>query len=524
LKNVHLAISWLPTLEKELNTLKFHENFRLWLTSEPHTKFSSILLKSSLKVTFEAPPGIKKNLQRIYESWSPEYIAQGSPLRSQALFVLAWFHAIIQERRTFIPQGWSKFYEYGYGDLRASAELIDQICSANNASPEWITIHGLLENAIYGGRVDNDYDVRVLRAYLVLFFSNDVIGKEPKRFINKMKLPQTGDHKLFIDLINQLGDQDTPSLFFLPANIDRTVQRINSGKVISSLKVLNVTLEEGARFNREKWSSELAPLLSTWQKLTTTPSNLLEAKTVQKPNAVPTEVFVYMEHQKALNLVKTVNNSLQYITKVISGNALLTPQIAAIGNALLRGAVPDAWADIWEGPSDPYNWIGGLCSRAHALASWVDRANNGSLLQHPMDLSELFSPDTLLNALRQQTARITKVPVDRLKMISAPDMKLISSCKLPISVKGMLLQGCVFDGASKLQEVAPDGPTLAPLGNYCLGWVPADENDPYPAQNVVPTPIYYTSTREKYIGEVSLPCAGDRTKWVLAGVAICLCE
>lgn len=66
LKNLHLATSWLPVLEKELLTLAqsggVHDNFRLWLTTEPHQKFSPILLQGSLKITYEAPPGVKKNL------------------------------------------------------------------------------------------------------------------------------------------------------------------------------------------------------------------------------------------------------------------------------------------------------------------------------------------------------------------------------------------------------------------------------------------------------------------------------
>lgn len=44
LKNLHLVTSWLPTLEKELKLLTPHKQFRLWLTSEPHAKFPSILL------------------------------------------------------------------------------------------------------------------------------------------------------------------------------------------------------------------------------------------------------------------------------------------------------------------------------------------------------------------------------------------------------------------------------------------------------------------------------------------------
>lgn len=50
------------------------------------------------QVTFEAPPGLKKNLLRTYEAWSQEYIAEGTPLRAQLLFILAWFHAVVQVR------------------------------------------------------------------------------------------------------------------------------------------------------------------------------------------------------------------------------------------------------------------------------------------------------------------------------------------------------------------------------------------------------------------------------------------
>jgi hypothetical protein len=60
---------------------------------------------ASLKVTYEAPPGLKKNLQRTYEAWTPDFMAEGgSAMRAQLFFVLAWFHAIVQERRTFVPQ------------------------------------------------------------------------------------------------------------------------------------------------------------------------------------------------------------------------------------------------------------------------------------------------------------------------------------------------------------------------------------------------------------------------------------
>ena len=34
------------------------------------------------------------------------------------------------------------------------------------ADVDWKAVYGLMEDAIYGGRVDDPYDLRVLRAYL----------------------------------------------------------------------------------------------------------------------------------------------------------------------------------------------------------------------------------------------------------------------------------------------------------------------------------------------------------------------
>ena len=42
----------------------------------------------------------------------------------------------------------------------------------------WQFMHGLMENAIYGGRVDNIYDMRVLQSYLVQLFDNKLLTGE----------------------------------------------------------------------------------------------------------------------------------------------------------------------------------------------------------------------------------------------------------------------------------------------------------------------------------------------------------
>ena len=44
-----------------------------------------------------------------------------------------------------------------------------------SAKPQWEFMHGLMENAIYGGRVDNTFDMRVLISYLEQCFNDTAI-------------------------------------------------------------------------------------------------------------------------------------------------------------------------------------------------------------------------------------------------------------------------------------------------------------------------------------------------------------
>lgn len=50
--------------------------------------------------------------------------------------------------------------------------LID---AQKGAPPSWQKIYGLFENAIYGGRVDNEFDMRVLRAYMKEIFTQEIL-------------------------------------------------------------------------------------------------------------------------------------------------------------------------------------------------------------------------------------------------------------------------------------------------------------------------------------------------------------
>lgn len=51
--------------------------------------------------------------------------AQAPGERARLYFLLAWFHAVVQERLRYAPLGWSKKYEFNESDLRVACDTLD---------------------------------------------------------------------------------------------------------------------------------------------------------------------------------------------------------------------------------------------------------------------------------------------------------------------------------------------------------------------------------------------------------------
>lgn len=417
-KNLHLVVSWLPVLEKEFKALNAHANFRLWLTTEPHLKFPPILLETCHKVTYEAPPGIKKNLQRTYQGWSPQMFEQGTVFKARMYFVLAWFHAIVQERRTYIPQGWSKFYEFSYGDLKAGTTIIDLLIAENkDGRLKWETLYGLLESAIYGGRIDNELDLRVLRAYLEQYYNDEVFNSN-KKIAGMIALPDSRSIRDYLMLINKLPDTDSPNLFGLPLNIDRSVQRFNTSMVIEGMKRLQAGSSGNIKFDREKWSELLGPTVKLWKTLykQVKDKGVPQIKEKQLNSDDPIESFIFTEANNCFTTLEKIEQSIENINGVLSGTGLLTSAIQNEALTLITGDVPVKWTKIWEGPSNPNSWMKGFCKRAFNLKAWVHAVQQGNILGTQLNLADLFHPEIFLNAVRQLTARKVNVPIDNMKL------------------------------------------------------------------------------------------------------------
>jgi len=92
--------------------------------------------------------------------------------------------------------------------------------------------------------VDNVYDLRVLRAYLGMFFVDSLVGDDSggKEVIagTPLRMPSSPTYDALLKTVALLSDTDAPFVFSLPDNIERSLQRSSSQAVIKQLRVLSV--------------------------------------------------------------------------------------------------------------------------------------------------------------------------------------------------------------------------------------------------------------------------------------------
>jgi len=294
-------------------------------------------------------------------------------------------------------------------------DLSEMSVNCVSGPPQWDFMHGLMENAVYGGRMDNMFDMRVLQTCLRQCFDDKTIPGQagaPRRGGRKWEglpfgtIPVSTRIQDYQSVVSSLPETDRPSFFGLPANIERSSQRTISSRVISQLKVVTRRGDVEGKFDREAWAAELSPLLNLWKKLNQ--GSELISKRVSPPSDSidsPVLAFVALERYNAVRLAQTVHSNLAALNRVLRGTSLLTPSVQQLARALLKHEVPTSWCDLWEGPDDPTLYLRSVVGKALALGAWEERGRGGTLLQGALDLSELFHPNTFLNALRQQTAR-----------------------------------------------------------------------------------------------------------------------
>jgi dynein heavy chain len=135
-----------------------------------------------------------------------------------------------QERRKYGKLGWNVPYDFNETDFRISMALISTyLTKATQAGEEalpWGTLRYLIGEAMYGGRVSDSFDRRILTTYLEEYLGDFLFdAHRPFSLYSNGKdvdvaVPRRGAREVYVRALEGLPLVQSPEVFGLHANAD----------------------------------------------------------------------------------------------------------------------------------------------------------------------------------------------------------------------------------------------------------------------------------------------------------------
>jgi dynein heavy chain len=360
LQNCHLGLEFIDSMEEILLKLKAPDSncspdFRLFITTEPHAKFSIGLLHMATKVTNEPPKGLKAGLQRSYtvivDQDRLERI-ESATWRS-LLFALCFTHSVVQERRKFGPLGWCVPYEFNDGDLNATIMFLEKHLEFSTLS--FSTLQYMTAEVQYGGRVTDDLDRRLFSAYTEAWLSPSTLQNSfsfnPDHPINKIPdnfnyhIPNHIELEDFMNYIQKFPDIDSPEILGLHPNADLTFRFKEVNQLLDTI-VETQPKQSGASSGGK--TREDIVYQKCQELMITAPQDFIEDEYEERIQAlgsfsIPLNIFLYQEVQRLQAAIDRVKLTLNVVMQAIRGEVVVTSEVMDAINAIFDARVPRSW-------------------------------------------------------------------------------------------------------------------------------------------------------------------------------------
>jgi dynein heavy chain 1 len=523
LRNIHLCPTWLLTLEKKLYSVRdsCHKDFRLFLTSEIHPELPVNLIRQCDIFVFEPPSGVKASMLRSFEDAPSERVNRSPAERGRLYLLLAWFHAVVQERLRYVPIGWSKAYEFSQSDFKGACDVIDYWMDSigrgrAHLSPDaipWRAIKVILKESLYGGRVDNKFDQALMDALLDNVFcaeSYDVnfqLVHETETLT--IAAGKTKEH--FLEWIHSLPNTNTPLWLGLPSSAENMLLTDQGMRALRHLRQMqesygvdnasegseDVSMTFGNSPNdiRPAWIQTLHHKVEKW--LTILPQEAIsnEHETFGNP------VFRCLHREAKLGneLLLSIVSLLHDIVRVCSNTLKPTNHVRAAMQNLFKEKIPSYWVGVYSVPHDItlIQWLNDFAERLKQLRILVnlpaEEVLKSSLTSDGIWVGGLFSPEAFLTAARQVTASELNCSLDELDLV----ISIQNTYPGCFKVRGLHLEGMSWTSSG----FAITDSLHTNLAVSYLCWRPIKDMN---HQKLRKLPVYLNSKRQVILFEVSL--------------------
>ncbi|ERE76020.1 dynein heavy chain 8, axonemal [Cricetulus griseus] len=534
LQNCHLLVKWLKDLEKSLERItKPHPDFRLWLTTDPTKGFPIGILQKSLKVVTEPPNGLKLNMRATYFKISHEMLDQCPHNAFKPLvYVLAFFHAVVQERRKFGKIGWNVYYDFNESDFQVCMEILSTYLTKafqqHDPRIPWGSLKYLIGEVMYGGRAIDSFDRRILTTYMDEYLGDFIFDTfQPFHFFRNKevdyKIP-VGDVKdKFVEAIEALPLANTPEVFGLHSNAEIGYYTQAARDMWGHLLELQPqTGESSSGISRDDYIGQVAKDIENKMP------KIFDLDQVRKHlglNISPTSVVLLQELGRFNKLAIRMTRSLAELQRALAGEVGMSSELDDVARSLFLGHIPHIWRKLAPDTLKTLgNWMLYFLRRFSQYTLWVTESEPSV-----MWLSGLHIPESYLTALVQATCRRNGWPLDRSTLFTQVTKFQDADEVNERAGQGCFVSGLYLEGADWDIEfgcLIKSKPKVLVVDLPILKIIPIEAHR-LKLQNTFRTPVYTTSMRRNAMGvglvfEADLFTTKHISHWVLQGVCLTL--
>eukprot|EP00931_Biecheleriopsis_adriatica_P059470 TRINITY_DN3558_c0_g1_i1.p1 TRINITY_DN3558_c0_g1~~TRINITY_DN3558_c0_g1_i1.p1 ORF type:complete len:4293 (+),score=1112.20 TRINITY_DN3558_c0_g1_i1:173-13051(+) len=533
LQNCHLFASWMPKLDKILEqTDPKHVNsdFRLWLTSYPSDKFPVSILQNSVKITNEAPQGLRANLIGSYlmDPISNEEFfeaCRNPEAFKKLLYSLCFFHAVIQERRLFGPLGWNIPYEFTQNDLRISARQLQMFIDESPDVIQYKAINYLTGECNYGGRVTESQDRRLLMTLLKDYYSPAVLeaGHSLCPEYAQFTVPDPGSLEATIEAIKTTQLVVPPGVYGFHDNANLTREQNETYAMMENLLLTVGQASGGGGDSAEETVGEVAAdilrkLPEQWDL------GDVQKKYPTMYNESMNTVLV-QELTRFNNLTGVITSTLKDIQKAVAGLLLMSADLEQVFLSIFNGKTPAMWlANSYPSLKPLGGYTSDLVERLKFFQTWIDTG-----IPITFWISGIYFTQAFTTGASQNFARKYTIPIDTLTFTFEMPAEQHPKEKPENGVfcYGVFLEGCKWDWDK--WQLGESDPKVLYVPVPLIWIVPikkADVTD-FPSYEC---PLYKVSTRKgvlsttghstNFVMPIKMPSSHPESHWVKRGVAM----